>query len=153
MWKLPAMYVGPYAETDAEITLELWNHFKTLLNREDLWDVWNLEIRLLPHLVEMTMRGIRVDLDRAERTKQVLIKQEKEAIKADQVIGRHGRRNLGGAIYRQSFRQTEHPLPRTEKGAPSFTKSFLSEHNHDLAKWIVKARNLNKTSGSLSMGS
>ena len=25
MWKLPAMYVGPYAETDASLTLELWD--------------------------------------------------------------------------------------------------------------------------------
>ena len=27
MWKMPAMYVGPYAEGDAELTLELWNYF------------------------------------------------------------------------------------------------------------------------------
>jgi len=77
MWKLPAMYVGPYGETDAELTLELWNHFKTLLNREDLWDIWALEMELLPYLTEMTMRGIRVDLDKAERTKQHVMKEEK----------------------------------------------------------------------------
>ena len=67
MYKLPAMYVGPYAEVDAEITLELWNHFKTVLNTEDLWDVWKLETALLPHLVAMTQKGIRVDVDQAER--------------------------------------------------------------------------------------
>jgi len=54
MYKLPAMYVGPYAEVDAEITLELWHHLKTLLTKEDLWEVWNLETTLLPHLVSMT---------------------------------------------------------------------------------------------------
>lgn len=53
MWRLPAMYVGPYAEVDAELTLELWDHFKTILNREDLWTVWELETGLLPCLVEM----------------------------------------------------------------------------------------------------
>jgi DNA polymerase I-like protein with 3'-5' exonuclease and polymerase domains len=47
MWKLPAMYVGPYAETDAEITLDLWNHFKTLLLKEDLMTVWELETDLV----------------------------------------------------------------------------------------------------------
>jgi hypothetical protein len=54
MWKMPAMYVGPYAEGDAEITLELWNYFKNLLNKEDLWDIANLELDLLPCLVDMT---------------------------------------------------------------------------------------------------
>ena len=67
MWKLPAMYVGPYAEVDAEITLELWAHLKTILNREDLWQIWELETDLLPCLVDMTYRGIRVDTARAAR--------------------------------------------------------------------------------------
>ena len=28
MYKLPAMYVGAYAERDAQLTLELWQEFK-----------------------------------------------------------------------------------------------------------------------------
>jgi hypothetical protein len=27
MYKLPAMYVGPYAEQDADLTLRLWQYF------------------------------------------------------------------------------------------------------------------------------
>jgi DNA polymerase I-like protein with 3'-5' exonuclease and polymerase domains len=34
MWKLPAMYVGEYAEMDAVLTLELWNHFKVLIQHQ-----------------------------------------------------------------------------------------------------------------------
>ena len=30
LWKLPAMHVGPYAEVDAELALELWQHFSVL---------------------------------------------------------------------------------------------------------------------------
>ena len=112
------MYVGPYAETDAEITLELWNHFKTLLNREDLWDVWNLEISLLPHLVEMTMRGIRVDLDRAERTKQVLIKQEKEAIKQIKSLAGMDVEIWAAQSIAKAFDKLS-KYPSTEKGHPA----------------------------------
>ena len=36
MWKMPAMYVGPYAQNDAEITLDLWNYLSTQLTKEDL---------------------------------------------------------------------------------------------------------------------
>ena len=28
MWKLPPMYVGPYAEQDTVLTLKLWQFFK-----------------------------------------------------------------------------------------------------------------------------
>ena len=38
--------------------------------------------------------------------------------------------------------------PKTEKGAPSFTKSFLSEHPHELPKLIVESRNINKANGT-----
>lgn len=152
MWKLPAMYVGPYAETDAEITLELWGHFKTLLNREELWDVWRLEIALLPHLVDMTMRGIRVDIDRAERTKQVLFKKEKEALKQIKSITGMNVEIWAAQSISKAFDKLSIPYPRTEKGSPSFTKSFLTDHSHDLAKLIVQARNLNKTNGSFIDG-
>ena len=152
MWKLPAMYVGPYAEVDAEITLELWGHFQNLLNKEDLWGIWNLETELLPCLVEMTEKGIRFDVDQAERTKQYLMKEEKE-------VRKHIKRLVGNdveiwaaASIAKAFDKVGITYPRTEKGAPSFTKTFLTEHPHELAQSIVRARNLNKTQGSFIDG-
>jgi hypothetical protein len=38
----------------------------------------------------------------------------------------------------KAFDKLSIPYPSTEKGSPSFTKSFLSEHSHELAKHIVK---------------
>ncbi|MEY2908817.1 MAG: Dinoroseobacter phage vB DshS-R5C [Pseudomonadota bacterium] len=151
MYKLPAMYVGPYAETDAVITLELWHHLKTILNREDLWTVWNLEMSLLPYLVQMTMRGIRVDLDRAERTKQTVIKREKETLKKIKSLA--GDVEIWAAqSIAKAFDAQKLDYPKTEKGAPSFTKAFLSSHPHELPRLIVQARNLNKISGSFIDG-
>ena len=75
--KLPAQFVGQYAEQDATPTLKLWEHFQTMLNREELWNIWELETKLLPCLVDMTMRGVRVDLDRAERSKQHVMKRKR----------------------------------------------------------------------------
>ena len=80
MWKLPAMYVGPYAETDAELTLELWHNFKNKLSEEELWTIHGLETDLLPCLVDMTLRGVRVDLDGVEITNPHLMKEEKKAL-------------------------------------------------------------------------
>jgi DNA polymerase I-like protein with 3'-5' exonuclease and polymerase domains len=42
MWQLPAMYVGSYAEKDAELTLELWQIFKKELMHQDVESIFEL---------------------------------------------------------------------------------------------------------------
>lgn len=148
MYKLPSMYVGPYAEVDAEITLELWQHFKTILNREELWTVWELETALLPYLVAMTERGIRVDIDQAERTKQELLKREKAVLKHIKRLVGHDVEVWAAASIAKAFEKVGLPYPKTEKGSPSFTKAWLTDHDHELPKFILQARELNKTQGT-----
>ena len=148
LWKMPAMYVGPYAQNDAEITLELWNHLSTQLTKEELWPIANLELDLLPCLIDMTWRGVRVDQDRVERTRNYLVKKEKEVLDKIQHIAGGQVELWAAASIAQAFDKLDIPYPKTEKGAPSFTKAFLSEHPHELAQYIVQARNLNKTSGT-----
>jgi len=148
MWKLPAMYVGPYAEADAELTLELWNFFNFELNKQDLWQIVNLELELLPCLIDMTWRGVRVDQNRLERTKDALLK--KEVILSQQVkkmVG-HDVEIWAAQSLAKAFDALSIQYPKTEKGAPSFTKSFLSDHPHELPKLIVESRNINKANGT-----
>jgi len=148
MWKMPAMYVGPYAETDAELTLELWNFFSIQLSKEDLWQIANLELDLLPCLVDMTWRGVRVDLDRVERTRDSLLKRETEVLKKIKHVAGGQVEIWAAQSLAKAFDKLNIAYPKTEKGAPSFTKLFLQEHPHPLAQLIVEARNLNKTSGT-----
>ena len=148
MWKMPAMYVGPYAEADAELTLELWNYFSVKLTQEDLWGVANLELDLLPCLVDMTMRGVRVDVNRVERTRDSLLKREREVMKELKRVAGTGVEIWAAQSLAKSFDNLGIDYPKTQKGAPSFTKLFLQEHSHPVAKLIVEARNLNKTSGT-----
>ena len=148
MWKMPAMYVGPYAEADAELTLELWNYFSIKLTQEDLWGVANLELDLLPCLVDMTMRGVRVDVNRVERTRDSLLKREREVMKELKRVAGTGVEIWAAQSLAKSFDNLGINYPKTQKGAPSFTKLFLQEHSHPVAKLIVEARNLNKTSGT-----
>jgi DNA polymerase I-like protein with 3'-5' exonuclease and polymerase domains len=148
MWKMPAMYVGPYAEVDAELTLELWNYFSIRLGQEDLWAVANLELDLLPCLVDMTMRGVRVDVNKVERTRDSLLKREREVMK---MLKREAGTDVeiwAGQSLARAFDKLHIQYPKTEKGAPSFTKLFLQENPHPVAKLIVEARSLNKTSGT-----
>ena len=47
MWKLPAMYVGNYAERDAEVTYQLWKKLKQELSNQDLESIFELRIRFI----------------------------------------------------------------------------------------------------------
>ena len=76
MWKLPAKYVGLYAEQDAGLTLKLWQLFKDLLKSENVEKIYELETGLIPILLNMRYKGVPVDLDVAERVGKQLKKEE-----------------------------------------------------------------------------
>ena len=69
MYKLPAMYVGAYAEKDAEITFALWQELKKRIEQEGLQQIFKLELDLFPCLVERKWQGVRVDLASKEKRK------------------------------------------------------------------------------------
>jgi DNA polymerase I-like protein with 3'-5' exonuclease and polymerase domains len=148
LWKLPSMYVGPYAEVDAELTLELWNFFKPLITKEDLWSVVNLELDVLPVLIDMTWKGVRIDQNRVERTRDFLLKEEKTMLSKIKHITGMNVEVWAAQSLAKAFDVVGINYPKTEKGAPSLTKSFLSEQNHELPKMILRTRDLNKTSGT-----
>ena len=148
MWKMPAMYVGPYAEVDAQLALELWNYMRVEVGKQGLWDIVNLELDLLPCLVDMTYRGVRVDMDKTERTRDALLKREAELHKEIKRQAGFGVEIWAAQSLSKAFDELGIAYPKTEKGAPSFTKTFLAEQQHPFARLIVDARNINKTSGT-----
>jgi DNA polymerase I-like protein with 3'-5' exonuclease and polymerase domains len=148
LWRLPAMFVGEYAEQDAALTLKLWQHFKTALRKEEVESIFDLETELLPVLVGITKRGIRFDRDRA--TKLVSEMQDKEAqlVKAIRKACGSPVDIWAAASIATGFDKLGIHYPRTANGLPSFTKSFLDTHEHPICKQIVEARELNKTHGT-----
>ena len=75
------MFVGQYAEQDAKSTLKLWQRLKIEMYNQELMDIFNLETRLFPCLVDMRFKGVKVDLEKAQNIKQNLIKREESLIK------------------------------------------------------------------------
>ena len=145
LWKLPAMYVGAYGEQDAALTLKLWHHLQVLMRQEEVESIFQLERELLPVLVGMTHKGIRFDRDKAERLIEELRDKEKQLIKD---INREAGVPVdiwAAASIAKAFDELSISYPRTEKGAPSFTRSFLEGCDHKVAKAIVAAREVNKT--------
>ena len=148
LWKLPAPFVGPYAEQDAVLTLELWHLFKGQIAKEELSNVWEMETALIPCLIDMTWAGIRVDMDRAETTRQDLIKREKQALRKIKKLAGFDVEIWAAASLKKAFDKLGIKYAHTEKGAPSFTKAFLAEHPHEFPRLVLKARELNKIQGT-----
>jgi len=145
MWKLPSMYVGNYAERDAELTLALWKVMQKELSDQDLGAIFDLETELFPCLVDMRFLGVRVDVEKAHKLKQQLASEEKQLLQKVKTETGIETQIWAARSIAEVFDKLNLPYERTEKTkAPSFTKNFLSSHKHPLVKCITKAREINK---------
>jgi DNA polymerase I-like protein with 3'-5' exonuclease and polymerase domains len=145
MYKLPAMYVGEYAEQDAVLTLKLWQEMKKEIATQELQSIFELEKELFPCLVDMRFLGVRVDIEAAHKLKQQLVSEEKACLeKVWKETGEEVQIWAAKSIERV-FQKLSLPYNKTEKtGAPSFTKNFLQNHPNSIVNSIAKAREINK---------
>ena len=145
MWRLPSKFVGSYAEQDAAVTLRLWDRLRVDIKQDEVTSIFELESSLLPVLLEMKTKGVRVDIDGAEKIQKDLQIREKkllEEIRADTGVTVEP---WAAASVAKAFDALGLKYHRTENSdAPSFTKQFLSNHSHPIAKKIVKLREFNK---------
>ena len=145
MYKLPAMYVGSYAEKDAELTLELFKVLSIEINKQNLTEIFDLETQLFPCLIDMKFKGVRVDVESAHKLKEKLSTQEKILLREVQQGTGIDTQIWAAKSIAKVFEKLNLPYTLTEKTqAPSFTKNFLQEHKHPLVQKIAKARELNK---------
>jgi DNA polymerase I-like protein with 3'-5' exonuclease and polymerase domains len=145
MYKLPAMYVGNYAEKDAELTLELFKTLSREIKKQNLENIYQLETELFPCLIEMKFKGVRVDVEKAHKLKQQLNTKEKQLLLE---VKKHTGEEVeiwAARSIAKVFDKLALSYELTSKSKlPSFTKNFLSEHPHPTIKLIAKAREINK---------
>jgi len=147
MWKMPASEVGAYAEEDAALTLELWNYFKRIIIEDDLQNVFNLETDLFPCLVDMRHLGVRVDIEKASQLKTAMAVKEENLLQQIKIETGVDTQIWAARSIAEVFDKLKLPYNRTEKtGSPSFTKNFISSHDHPVVRMIAEARKINKVS-------
>ena len=144
MHELPSRYVGPYAEQDAALTLKLWDQLHGRIQENGLTKIFQMECDLIPLLLEMRWRGVRIDTNRAEQVCEELSKREQQLMV-------EFRRKFGttveiwaNASIEKAFKQNSLWYPKTAKGMASFQAPWLEAHEHELPKMIVQIRKLNK---------
>ena len=145
MYKLPAMYVGAYAEKDAELTLELFKVLSREIHKQNLSEIFDLETQLFPCLIDMKFKGVRVDVQAAHRLKQSMVTEEEALLlEVKRETGIDTQIWAARSIAKVFDKLGLHYERTLKSQAPSFTKNFLSEHKHPLVKKIAKAREINK---------
>ena len=145
MYKLPAMYVGQYAEKDAAITLQLWQYLKTEIVNQDIQSIFDMETELFPCLVDMRFLGVRVDVQAASKLKKQLVAREESALLAVKKETGIEPQIWAARSIAKVFEKLKLPYDVTEKtSAPSFTKNFLQNHPHPVVQKIAQAREVNK---------
>ena len=145
MYKLPSLNVGAYAERDAEATFGLWQEMKKEITAQDTQSIFDLETDLFPCLVDMRFKGVRVDVEGAQKLKKTLVKEEQDILTEIEKETNVRPQIWAARSIAEVFENLKIPFDRTEKtDAPSFTKNFLQEHEHPVVNLIAKAREVNK---------
>ena len=145
MWKLDSTFVGRYAEQDASVTLRLWDRLRADLVSDECTGIFDLESSLLPVLLDMKTRGVRVDIDKAERVQKDLKQREDVLLAEIKDLTQVNVEPWVATSIAKAFDAVGLTYNRTEKtNAPAFTKQFLANHDHPLAQKILRLREFNK---------
>jgi DNA polymerase I-like protein with 3'-5' exonuclease and polymerase domains len=153
MYKLPATFVGEYAEEDARLTLKLHEKLSWEIKKDNLETIYDIECRLINVIFNMTRRGVRFDLDKCLTLNDKFRNKEKKILKRVKDLTNQNVEIWAAASIAQAFDSLNLPYERTEKtNAPSFTKMFLTDHPHELPRLIMQARELNKLRGTFLQG-
>jgi len=153
MHKLPYSLVKDYAEQDVSLTLRLWNIFEKKLKeiiyeekQKSLQNIFDLETKLFPCLVDMKFKGVRIDVQKANEFKGFLIRRKNKIIK---II-----KNKTGIDIQlwaaSSIKELLHFLKvddyqiTAKSKMPKLPKDYLIKHKEPLLRMVAKAREADK---------
>jgi DNA polymerase I-like protein with 3'-5' exonuclease and polymerase domains len=147
LWMLPGRFVGPYAEADALRPLELLRSQEIDIERNGLQRIWDLETDVLPVLVKMRRRGVRVNMDKLDQVERYAQAEEtkvwSEVLRLSGVHVRVGDA-MKAAVLARVFQAVGVSYQMTSQGKPSITKEFLAHINHPVGDLIRRARKMSQ---------
>lgn len=145
IWALHSQFVGPYAEQDARLPLTILRKQEREIENQDLWRIYDLESRVLPVLVKMRRRGVRVNLDRLDEIERWA--------RAEQVAAMDAANRLTTvrletddisrtAVLATALREIGLDLPQTKTGKDSVTASLLESLDHPIGEHLRRAKKM-----------
>lgn len=163
--RAPPDLIGPYAMDDTIATNHLYKDYcLPEIEKQGLQQVIDLEMQLLPAIVRMEKRGVRVDIEQAETALKSLERQEKQIQRdLNKIAGFEVNPNPSNSI-KQLFRPKQDPDTKiwtlvdgttaesTEAGVASIDADCLRRMKHPAAAVILKLRKMKRMTGTFLRG-
>lgn len=154
IYRAPATVVGPYAEGDVDLPLRIFFDVqRPELEAQGLWEVFQLETRLMPMLLAMWRRGVGVDLAKAEQLYDTLTNRYEATLEEIKRVSGVQPDIWAADSLASVFDAAGVRYPLTERtGKPSFRKEWLAACQHPIGKLVVEGRRLDKFRGTFVQG-
>jgi DNA polymerase I-like protein with 3'-5' exonuclease and polymerase domains len=152
IWRAPPCLVGLYAQGDVDLPLRIWEKQAPLLEAEGLMPLFKIEAVIPRILVKMRMKGVRVDVEGAERVKEQLANSSKTALNRARIVSGVDIDIWSAQSIATALDRVKIEYPHTAKGAPSFTSDWLNHHPAEITSLIRDARRYNKAGSTFVDG-
>ena len=165
MHKLSYKIVKEYAEQDVNLTIRLWRIFDKKLDEvlyintdtnenKTCRNIFELETKLFPCLVDMKFKGVKIDAQKARKFSTFLEKRRDNLINL--IEKRTGVRVeiwAAASIKKLLDQQKITDYKKTPKsGMPQLPKDYLQTHKNRFLRMIAKARECDKANGAFVEG-
>jgi DNA polymerase I-like protein with 3'-5' exonuclease and polymerase domains len=160
----PAEIVAPYAETDTLLAYRLWEWQEAEIERQGLQQIDDLERRAFVPICDMEYRGIRVDIDRAERSLKAMDKKVSAMRKRLKLL--IGDTNPNSPKQLTEFfapyqekgkwwverKSKKYRIKATDTGAPSWGRETLNDLPFEEAKLLLDLKSSLRTKDTFLAG-
>lgn len=145
LWRLPASYAGTYAEADADRPLRILPLQLEKIEADGLQRVYEVERKLVPLLVQMRMRGVRVDMEAAPRVRDELVAERDTLLAKLKHFAGPGAEFMAPDSFIKAINERGLKYSLTDKTkAPSITKKWLKANSYDpMIATILEGRSIN----------
>jgi len=144
LWKLHSRYVGPYAEEDALLPLRVWEKQERKIKAQNLEQIFKLESDLIPILLDMRIRGVRVDVERAHELNNKFLLDELALLKKIKSEAGFNANPWSTKHCVAILEKFNIPFPLTANENPSITGDWLKNHDEPICALLSKFRRDNK---------
>lgn len=147
LWRLPGRYVGEYAEQDVASPIDIIKQQTKRIDNEGLRQIYDMESKLIPVLVRMRRRGIRIDFDKLDEIEAWTVREEHDNLA---LVKRETGIDIGfDNIWKPdaiapALEDIGMSLSKTSAGAPQIDAELLKGHDHPVASAILRIRKVNK---------
>ena len=149
IYRSPPRLVGPYAQGDADLPLRVAAKQYQQLVKENLYELFQLECRLIPLLIEMRFAGVTVDIPKAEQLRDTLQAEEIETQKRLNTLAGMTIEVTKSATIALAFQRHGISIPqkfdrKTKTMKPSFDKASLEAIHHPMIEPLLRVKLINK---------